>query len=285
LPSAITASDVARSKLARLSHRGLVIGVTACNRRSSLTRIENALIVPARTPENCLALRGLPPWGTHMHAIVLATQKGGSGKSSLAIGLAVAAMEDGRSVGMIEADPQGTLANWGGRRTNPKPRIERAGSGAEIERAILHLQRDGIALAVIDTAATDNAVTSSGITAADLCLIPVRPSPADIEAALPTLDAARRLNKRFAFILNQTPARSYRVSEAAAALYAAGALALPFIVQRNDHQDALGAGLGVTEFNSGGKAADEIRGLWQWVRKTLTTESHEHGSSAIKAAG
>src|ERR1700676_795625 len=204
-----------------------------------------------------------------MHAIVLASQKGGSGKSTLAIGLAVAAMEHGQRVGMIEADPQGTLASWGRRRTNPKPRIEHAGSGAEIERAIRNLRRDGLTLAVIDTAATDNVVTLSGIGAADLCLIPVRTSPADIEAALPTLNAARRLNKRFAFILNQTPARSYRVSEAAAALHAAGALALPFIVQRNDHQDALGAGLGITEFNSDGKAADEIRGLWQWVHKTL----------------
>jgi chromosome partitioning protein len=220
-----------------------------------------------------------------MHSIVLATQKGGSGKSTLAIGLAVAAMEEGQRVGMIEADPQGTLASWGRRRSNPRPCIERVASGAEIERVIRNLQRDGFTLTVIDTAATDNAVTLSGIAAADLCLIPVRTSPADIEAALPTLDAARRLDKRFAFILNQTPARSYRVSEAAAALYAAGALALPFIVQRNDHQDALGTGLGVTEFNSGGKAADEIRSLWRWVWKTLTTESYEHGSSAIKAAG
>ena len=220
-----------------------------------------------------------------MHSIALATQKGGSGKSTLAIGLAVAALEDGHRVGMIEADPQGTLASWGRRRTDPKPRIEHAGDGAEIARAIRNLQRDGFTVAVIDTAATDNAVTLSGIGAADLCLIPVRTSPADIEAALPTLDAARRLNKRFAFILNQTPARSYRVSEAAEALHAAGALALPFIVQRNDHQDALGAGFGVTEYNSGGKAAEEIRGLWQWVRRALTMESYEHVPSAIKAAG
>jgi chromosome partitioning protein len=220
-----------------------------------------------------------------MHSIVLATQKGGSGKSTLAIGLAVAAMEERQRVGMIETDPQGTLASWGRRRSNPKPRIERAVSGADIERAILNLRRDDFTVAFIDTAATHNVVTLSGMSAADLCLIPARTSPADIEAALPTLDAARRLNKRFAFILNQTPARSYRVSEAEAALHAAGALALPFIVQRNDHQDALGTGLGVTEFNSGGKAADEIRSLWQWIWKTLTTESYEHGSNAIKAAG
>jgi chromosome partitioning protein len=118
-----------------------------------------------------------------------------------------------------------------------------------------------------------------------MCLIPARPSPVDIEAALPTLSTVRRLGKRFAFILNQTPTRSNRVSEAAAALNAAGVLALPYIVQRNDHQDALGAGLGVTEYDSYGKAAEEIRGLWRWVRKSLTTESFDHGPTAIRATG
>lgn len=220
-----------------------------------------------------------------MHTIVLATQKGGSGKSTLAIGLAIAAMDDGQSVGMVEADPQGTISNWGRRRTNPKPRIERAASGAAIEHAILSLRRDGFTVTVIDTAATDNVLTLSSIGAADLCLIPARTSPADIEAALPTLSTVRRLNKRFAFILNQTPARSNRVSEAATALYSAGMLALPYIVQRNDHQDALGAGLGVTEYDSHGKAAEEVRGLWRWVWNTLMTESFDHGPTAIKAAG
>jgi chromosome partitioning protein len=220
-----------------------------------------------------------------VHAIVLATQKGGSGKSTLAIGLAVAALDDGQRVAVIEADPQGTISNWSRRRTNPKPRIECADSGVGIERALVRFRRDGFKVVVIDTVATDNALTVSAIGAADLCLIPARTSPADIEAALPTLNAVRRLNKRFAFILNQTPARSNRISEAATALHAAGMLALPYIVQRNDHQDALGAGLGVTEYNSHGKAAEEVRGLWQWVWKTLTTETFDHGPTAIRAAG
>jgi len=220
-----------------------------------------------------------------MHVIVLATQKGGSGKSTLAIGLAVAAMDDGQRVGLIDADPQGTISSWGRRRADPEPRIAHAGSGMAIERAIRDLRRDGFTVAIIDTAATDNALSASGIAAADLCLIPARPSPADIEAALPTLGIVRRLDKRLAFVLNQTPARSNRTSEAATALHAAGVLALPYIVQRNDHQDALGAGLGVTEWNFHGKAADEVRSLWRWVWTSLTAESIDHGPTAIRAAG
>jgi chromosome partitioning protein len=208
-----------------------------------------------------------------MHTIVLATQKGGSGKSTLAIGLATAAMDDGQRVGVIEADPQGTIMSWSRRRTNPEPRIERATSGTAIERAILDLEEDGYTVAIIDTAATDNALSASSIGIADLCLIPARPSAADIEAALPTLSMARRLEKRFAFILNQTPARSNRNSVAANALNGSGVLALPYIVQRNDHQDAFGAGLGVVEYDARGKAAEEVRGLWRWVWGSLTEES------------
>ena len=104
-----------------------------------------------------------------MHVIVLAAQKGGCGKSTLAVGLAIAAMDAGQRVGMIDADPQGTISNWGRRRTNPEPCIEPADSGMAIERAILHLRSDGCTVAIIDTAATNNSLSTSGIGAADLC--------------------------------------------------------------------------------------------------------------------
>ena len=220
-----------------------------------------------------------------MYAIVLATQKGGSGKSTLAIGLAVAAMDAGERVGMIDADPQGTISNWRRRRLNPKPRIEHAASGAALSRALRNLRGEGCTVVVIDTAATDNVLSADAIGVADLCLIPARPSPADIEAALPTLSTVRRLDKPLAFILNQTSPRSNRASEAATALNSAGVLALPYIVQRNDHQDALGAGLGVTEYDPRGQAAEEVRGLWRWVWNSLTMESLDHGSRALNAAG
>jgi chromosome partitioning protein len=192
-------------------------------------------------------------------------------------------MEDGQRVGIIETDPQGTISKWSRRRTNSEPRIARVSTPIEIERALKFLERDGYTLAMIDTAPTDNALSVSAYNAANLCLIPARPSPAHIEAALPTLDSIRKLGRPFAFVLNQTPARSFRLSEAAMALNAVGVLALPYIVQRNDHQDALGAGLAVTEFAPEGKAAEEIRGLWSWILKKLTTESFNHEQIPIRA--
>ena len=178
-----------------------------------------------------------------MYVLTLVTQKGGSGKSTLAVGLAVAAMENGERVAFVEADPQGTISKWKERRGNPYPRVVRVADSAEIEGALSRLEAEGFWLGIVDTAATNNALAMRAIARADLCLIPVRPSPADIEASIPTLIAIRRLNRRFAFVLNQTPPRGCRLSEAATSLNSLGVLALPYVGQRNDHQDALGAGL------------------------------------------
>jgi len=219
-----------------------------------------------------------------MYVLALVTQKGGSGKSTLSVGLAVAAMQRAERVALIEADAQGTISKWKGRRENPYPRVECVADPAGIEPVISRLQAEGVWLTIIDTAATNNALATRAIASADLCFIPARPSPADIEAAIPTLIAIRRLDRRFAFILNQTPTRGGRLSEAATSLNSLGVLALPFIGQRNDHQDALGAGLGVTEFAPEGKASEEIVALWGWISERLIVESNDHGQAALKTA-
>jgi chromosome partitioning protein len=216
-----------------------------------------------------------------MHTIALVSQKGGSGKSTLAIGLAIAAMEDGHKVCLLETDPQGTVSNWRKRRTRNEPIVEMISAGFQLDHKLQLLEESGVALTIIDTAGGASPTTERVMRAADLCLIPARPSPADIEAAVPTLRAVRAFGKPFAFVLNQTPVRSRRPDGAAAALGEAtvspsemslvemGVLARPYIVLRNDQQDALGAGLAVTEYAQGGKSADEIRDLWLWVWKKL----------------
>ena len=124
-------------------------------------------------------------------------------------------------------------------------------------------------LAIIDTPGSDNDLVADAIRAANLCLVPARPSPADIEATHPTLKAIRRLNKGFAFVLNQTPPRGQRPTRVALALNEAGVLALPYIVLRNDHMDSLAAGLAVSEFAPDSIAAAEIRALWAWSKQRL----------------
>src|SRR6201981_2048462 len=219
-----------------------------------------------------------------MYVLALVTQKGGTGKSTRPVGLAGAAMENGERVAFVEADPQGTISKWKERRGNPYPRVVRVSDPTDLERTLSRLEAEGIWLAIIDPAATNNGLAMRAIARADLCLIPVRPSPADIEAAIPTLIAIRRLKRRFAFVLHQTPPRGCRLSEAARSLNSLGVLALPYVGQRNDHQDALGAGLGVTEFAQEGRASEEVRELWRWVLKKLVEGSLDQEPHAKKAA-
>jgi chromosome partitioning protein len=210
-----------------------------------------------------------------MQTIVLTTQKGGSGKSTLAIGLALAAMEAGRNVRLIETDSQGTLSRWQNRRLSATPLVEQVYGAGEIRQRLQSLQRDGVTLTIVDTAGGIGAATTAAIRYADLCLIPARPNVADIEATVSTLGIVRAWNKPFAFVLNQTPIRGQRVTNAVTVLSDQAApnvsdiLAQPFIVMRNDHQDALSAGLAVSEYAPASKSADEIRSLWQWVEARL----------------
>jgi chromosome partitioning protein len=207
-----------------------------------------------------------------MHTIVLATQKGGSGKSTLAIGLALAAMKAGHTIRLIETDSQGTLSNWQSRRVYAEPIVEPVYRADDIAPRLQALDGNGVTLTIIDTASGVSAATTAAIRCADLCLIPSRPSVADIEAAATTLNLVRSCDKPFAFVLNQTPIRGQRVSNAATVLAdeepldPLGVLALPCIVMRNDHQDALGLGLAVSEYAPASKSADEVRGLWQWSK-------------------
>ena len=131
-----------------------------------------------------------------MQTIVLATQKGGSGKSTLAIGLALAAIQAGHSVRLIETDSQGTLSNWQSRRPYAEPIVEPVYAAGDVEQCLQSLDRDGVTLTIIDTSGGVSASTTSAIRHADLCLIPARPSVADIEATASTLSVARAWNVR-----------------------------------------------------------------------------------------
>jgi chromosome partitioning protein len=203
-----------------------------------------------------------------MKVISFVTQKGGSGKSTLCISLAVAAQEAGRTVCILEMDRQATITEWMKTRTAETPEVAQVAAD-RLDGVIDRLRTAEYDFVFIDTPGVDNPGTTSAIRIADLCLVPCRPTPADLRAFKPTLAAIQRLSKDFAFILNQAPPRSYRVRDTAEGLAVLGLLSEVNVVMRNDHQDAIGTGQGVTEFNPTGPAADEIRRLWSWIENKM----------------
>lgn len=214
-----------------------------------------------------------------MKVIAFMTQKGGTGKTTLAASVGVAAQQAGERVFLIDLDPQGSLASWGERRQADEPAVDRT-TPDKMTAALFGLEKAGYTLAIIDTQGVDSAATSAAMRAADLALIPARASALDIEAAKPTMAALSRLNRPYAFVLNQCPAgRTGRMQDASRALSLLGVLALPFIVQRADHMDAIAFGLGATEFDPNGKAADEIRQLWTWIKRRMEGKAHGEKSA------
>jgi chromosome partitioning protein len=216
-----------------------------------------------------------------MRTIAFAASKGGTGKTSLACSLAVAAMESGERPFLIDLDPQGSLIAWGNRRTAETPPVDRI-DPARLAAAVSGLAGAGYTLAVIDSAGIDTAASSAAMTVADLTMIPARPSTLDLEGARPTIAALTRLDRPYAFVLNACPpGRSARLEDAGRALGLLGVLALPPVVQRADHVDAIGLGLGVTEHGPEGKAADEVRALWHWIKRRM--EGGANGEAAAVA--
>ena len=205
-----------------------------------------------------------------MRTIAMVTQKGGSGKSTLAACLAVAAQEAGERVFLIDMDPQKSLTKWCHRRGDKQLPVE-AVSAAKLPDALAALEKSRVTLVIIDTPATETPASDAAMKAADLSLIPARPTIFDIWASEATRGKLKTMGKEFAFVLNQCPAmqESQRVTDGAAALESMGGLLRPLVASRVAYQEAAREGLGPTELDPNGKAADEIRQLWASLKRRL----------------
>ena len=154
-----------------------------------------------------------------MRTVAFLTRKGGAGKTTLAASLAVAAAEAGERVIALDLDPQESLLRWGKRREATKTPNKIVIEPVEGERlphlrAILEgLAGVGFTLAVFDTAGADNAAARFVTEAADLCLLPARPTRLDVDATAATFRAVFLAKRKAAFVLNQCPS-SYRSSRA-----------------------------------------------------------------------
>jgi chromosome partitioning protein len=158
-----------------------------------------------------------------------------------------ARLPQGRKVLMLDLDRQASLREWYADREAEEPEVDTV-ELPKLEEALGGLEKLGFDYVFIDTPGKDDPANSKAITLSDFCIIPCRPTPGDMKAIRPTIANVDRVGKPTAFVLTQTPPKSFRVTEAKTALSMLGLVATTSIVQRNDHQDAQGAGLGVTEY-------------------------------------
>lgn len=204
-----------------------------------------------------------------MRVIVFASQKGGSGKTTLAGHMAVQAELSGAGpVALIDTDPQGSLAKWWNCRESPTP--------AFLHSAFTNLVHDldearaqGFKLVIIDTPPAVTKAISEVVSFADLVVLPTRPSPHDLRAVGPTIDICDARKKPMVFALNAATPRARITMEAAVALSQHGTVAPVTIYNRTDFAASMIDGRTVMEIEPEGKSAEEVRGLWEYLEQRL----------------
>jgi chromosome partitioning protein len=205
-----------------------------------------------------------------MRTIGFVTQKGGSGKSTIASSLAVAAHEAKERVCVVDMDPQGSLANWAKTRGASDIEVIAAGA-ARLPVLLTSLEGKGFTLVILDTPGAEGAASTAAMQVADLNIIPSRPSMFDLWASARTRSALKEIGGDFVFLLNQCPPaqQTARVKDGVETLEEMGGLISPLILTRVDYQEAARHGWGVSELNPYGAAAEEMRGLWQSIKRRL----------------
>lgn len=200
-----------------------------------------------------------------MPTIALLAQKGGSGKTTLAVHLAALA---GPGTILADLDPQRSAADWAETRAAPFPEVL-TGDAEDLRRALPRMPPG--ATIIVDTAPHAEPAAARIAEIADLIVIPTRPAILDLRAIGRTVAIVRHARRPAAIVINAAPP-GRGVSEASIVAEARRELAayeLPVAPVTIGHRAALSYALNdgraVTEFEPDGKAADEIKALWAWM--------------------
>jgi len=147
-----------------------------------------------------------------MKSIALTAMKGGVGKTTLAVHLAVAAMRAGETVAIIDTDPQASAAAWARVRNGGSPDVV----PVPVERLAqaLAAAADDYTVVIVDTAprASTEAATVCG--AVDIAVIPTRPSAVDLETLEQSVRIVQAAKCEGLVVLNACPARAPEIAEA-----------------------------------------------------------------------
>lgn len=204
-----------------------------------------------------------------MRSIAVVSRKGGSGKTTLAGHLAVAAENAGAGpVAIIDTDPQASLTDWWNARQDSTPLFVRT-SFNDLADDCRRLENAGIKLLIIDTPPAISDSIETCIELADLVVIPSRPSPHDIRSVVSTVELVEHLGKPLVFVINAALGRARITTEAITLLSRHGPIAPVLVGQRVDFAASMTDGRTVMELPGKSKSSDEISGLWTYLSARL----------------
>jgi chromosome partitioning protein len=204
-----------------------------------------------------------------MKTIVIANQKGGSGKSTTTVHLAVAAEQAGDGPVIIsDTDPQGSTVDWFNQRKKAgldTPRYAPL-TFPDLPHYLRALKDAGASYLFIDTAPSIGGVNPDLFAIADLILIPLNPTPTDLRALVKGLPVIKQSSKPFNFMLARVRPNLRNNDGVALALDALGLVLPTRMHERVIYAESFAHGKTAFEIDPKGIAAQELAGIWKGVK-------------------
>lgn len=204
-----------------------------------------------------------------MKVLTVANRKGGAGKSTCAAHIAYEAVKNGLKVILIDMDPQKTLETWWQKREEENPFLVDT-SANELSDVLEKVSSKNFDLCIIDTPGDASVNASAGVKAADLILIPSKPTPPDLAAIGRTISLVEENKKNFAFVITQGIVRTKATLQAASVLSQFGAVAPSVISNRTSYANAMGQGTSASYLDK--VAEEEISNVWKFIKGRLFDE-------------
>ena len=205
-----------------------------------------------------------------MKVVAVVSQKGGAGKTTLALHIAVAAERTSLSAAILDMDPQGTAERWSEWRKEEPPAVV-AAKATTLSRRLEQAKAADGNLVVIDTPPLAQTEAREAARIADLILIPCRPSAFDLDAIRITADLANDIRKPAFVIVNAGPPHGTAVyRDVAETVEQFGLKVAPArLAERAAFRHAVREGKSVQELEPDSKAAEEVAILWHWIAGQL----------------
>lgn len=216
---------------------------------------------------------------------MIASQKGGVGKTTVCINLAVQALNHTKKkIALLDLDPQRSLHTWFDLRSNNEVRISKrmsllASSKADFALELENLKDDGYGYVFIDTPPVDKSWMARVFAFSDLVIVPTKAGPFDIAAARPTLQMALEKEIPVRWLFSGVILPKPEVREIAMQLLQTAKVCPGVVKELSDVVRATQLGMAVSEFNPDSAASRAYYLNWLDIENELVkTREFKHKS-------